>query len=462
VSDSPNPGIKLNPRSRCGGDGGQLSTVGLPEFDDSFDRELAQWFALRKGVWSGTAAELLAAVQGKPDAGKPSRSQSAHTLYAHLESRRHILRSLGVEVRLHQGLPRMLSLRHCPVGISGKKPPATASAFHIASISAVNSIPLADHGQDAPAGPEEARPAASENSGQDISIGRTDSTARFVSGRHAEKESAGGRVFENTGMALSTVAEIRRLIRDQNLDLEAAIELMANRAQEITRCCGTAVGLLEENTVVYAVRTGIGATTAGLDLHANFFQSCVRTGGALQLRDAQRHPILGAMCQLEGVGSLVIVPIFHHRKVVGAMEFFYKESRSFSTGHVMDLEFIAGVVSERWSAAPEGDLKPEEPGDGFATAQANDNSKPQPFDNTDSAVLKSLSSRLAAAPSRMGRALKRVWTQGAQAEPLAQESGATVHTAPEIEVDGTAPIQTTPYERKLDVPSEPQKDGPDE
>lgn len=203
-----------------------------------------------------------------------------------------------------------------------------------------------------------------------------------MSGRYAEKEGPVGRVFENTGAALSTVGEIRNLIADQNLDLEAAIELMANRAQEITRCCGTAVGLLAQNTVVYAVRTGIGATMAGLDLHANFFQSCVRTGGALQLRDAQRHPILGAMCQLEGVGSLVIVPIFHHRKVIGAMEFFYRESRSFSTGHVMDLELIAGVVSERLSAAADADLKPEEPGDGFAGTGANDNPNPQPIEES--------------------------------------------------------------------------------
>ena len=234
---------------------------------------------------------------------------------------------------------------------------------------------------------------------------------------------------------------------------------MANRAQEITQCCGTAVGVLEQNleqnTVVYAVRTGIGATTAGLDLHANFFRSCVRTGGALQLRDAQRHPILGTMCQLEGVRSLIIVPIFHHRKVVGAMEFFYRESRSFSTGHVMDLELIAGVVSERLSAAAEVDLKAEEP---------DDNPKPQPVDLSDSATLKSLGSRLATAPTRMGRALKRVWTQGAQAVPPAQESGTSTHAAPASEIDGTGPVRpeaqsSSPSGPKLEVPSETQRMG---
>ncbi len=53
----------------------------------------------------------------------------------------------------------------------------------------------------------------------------------------------------------------------------------------------------------------------------------------------------------------------------------------------MDLELIAGVVSERLSAAAEVDLKPEEARDRFAKPQANDNPKPQISDITDSAIL---------------------------------------------------------------------------
>ena len=258
----------------------------------------------------------------------PRGPRPAHALYAHLESHRHILRSLGVEVRF---APWPATNVVCSDTARRKYPQKSRRQlrplFTSPRLQPVNSIQPADGAQATPAFVEEPKSAASESSAQDIAIVRPDSAARFVSGRYAEKESPGGRVFENTGAALSAVAEMRDLIGDRNLDPEAAIELMATRAQEITRCCGTTVGLLEHNTVLYPVRTGIGATMAGLDLHANFFQSCVRTGGALQLRDAQRHPLLGAVCQMEGVGSLIIVPIFHHRKVVGAMEFFYKEMR---------------------------------------------------------------------------------------------------------------------------------------
>ncbi len=372
----------------------------MPEFDDSFDRELVEWFALRKGVWSGTAAELLAAVRSGPDAGSLAHAQSVRTLYDYLESRRHILRSSGVDVGLHQGTPRMLSLRHLPAGMSTKKPPASASVFH-PSVSPLSSISLVDSTESAASTSEDPK----STSGQDIPIARPDTAARFVSGGYAEKNCAGGRVFENTGMAFSTVAEIRDLIKDQNLDLKAAVELMANRAQEITQCCGTAVGLRQENTMVYLVRTGIGATIAGLELQVNFFQSCVRTGRALQLRDAQRHPLLGRACQLEGVGSLIIVPIFHHREVVGAMEFFYNEIQSFSIGQVMDLELMAGVVSERLGAAAESDSHSEE---ALSQTQSDDNPEPQLSNAVDPAILSSFTSRLAAAPNRVRRALKRV------------------------------------------------------
>ena len=70
-------------------------------------------------------------------------------------------------------------------------------------------------------------------------------------------------------------------------------------------------------------------------------------GDTVQVTDAQQHPLLGAECEREGIGSLIIVPIFHrHQEVVGAMEFLFHEKRSFSSGDVMDLGLIAGVISE--------------------------------------------------------------------------------------------------------------------
>lgn len=411
--------------------GGQLSTVGLLEFDDAFDRELAAWFALRKGVWSGTAAELLAATQTMPDTRKWAWPKAARALYVHLETHQDALRSFGIEVQFHSGSPRMLSLRPCSVvtGVPGSS-----------STSDANRRP--DEQATLP-GLGEIKPAVGTSGLPPV---RPDSSARFVSGRYTDKESRGGRVFNNTGEALSAVTEMRDRIKEQNLDLKAAMELVAERTQEITQCCGTAVGFLQQNTVVYPVRTGVAATVVGLELHANFFQSCVRTAGALQLRDARRHPLLGAMCDLEGIGSLIIVPIFHNREIVGAMEFFYREARSFSTGQIMDLELVAGVVSESLSAAAVSGLKhelgskyeQEEESDSTSEKPTDDSAKMQVSEIAESVLMHSLASRLAATPTRFSRALKKAWIL---ANPLAQENVAALGAGARAAAGETEPTE---------------------
>ena len=317
----------------------------LTQFDDSFDQALVAWFASRTGVWSGTAAELLAALRTGLDVRRSSWPQSPLALYAHLESHRQILRSLGVDVRLHHGSPRMLSLRSCHAEKPERKSSSTPSGISSSPDQPIDLLPLVDDLKLSVAEFGEGSRQANEIARQ-TSTARPDLAGRFVSGRYAEKETSGGRVFENTGEALLAIAAMRDAIRDQGLDLKSAIDLVLSRIQLVSRCCGMAVGVMRENAVIYPARTGIGVTMEGLDLSAKFFQSCIGTGGALQLRDAQRHPLFGDTFRAEGVGSLIIVPIFHDRDVSAAMEFIFEEKRSFSTACVIDLELIASVVSE--------------------------------------------------------------------------------------------------------------------
>ena len=44
--------------------------------------------------------------------------------------------------------------------------------------------------------------------------------------------------FSNTGEALFAIVEMRRQIREQGLDLEATVDLVIDRAREITKCYG--------------------------------------------------------------------------------------------------------------------------------------------------------------------------------------------------------------------------------
>lgn len=168
-----------------------------------------------------------------------------------------------------------------------------------------------------------------------------------------------GGIFKSTPEARFALVEMRVQIKEQDLQLESAVEMVVRRTQEITRSCGVAVGLLRNGSVVYVSRTGVATASGTLHFQANLFQSCLRTGRMLQLRDARNHPLVGATCRQEDIGSLIIVPLFHNREVAGAIEFLFRERRSFSIGDVMDLELIAGIISESLSQAEQVESKPE-------------------------------------------------------------------------------------------------------
>ena len=355
----------------------QLSAIVLPEYDDRFDQELVGWFTQHGGVWSGTAAELLAAVKTRASVGNDLWPQSARALYAHMESHMQILRSLGVDVLLRNGYPRIVSLRSYQDEKPARKPSSGTSGINRTSDPPINLPLLADDQKMSSAASGDVSPAASETFSQDIPVAKSGLANRFVNGKYADGDNFEGRVFENTAEALFAIVEMGGRIREQGLDLKSAIDLVVGRSQEITRCSGVAVGLLQHDSVVYPVRAGVAGTMAGLHFQANLFQSCLRTGEALQLRDAQKDTLVGPTCRREGIRSLIIVPIFLNREIAGAMELLFKEMRSFSTGDLMTLELIADVISEGLSGAAEIELKQGEGRECPAKPKPVENIEPQ-------------------------------------------------------------------------------------
>ena len=101
------------------------------------------------------------------------------------------------------------------------------------------------------------------------------------------------------------------------------------------------------------------------------------------LPDATKHPVLGAWCKREGIGSMILVPIFRNREVAGAMEFLFLEKRLFSSGDVMDLGLIAGVISGSLSGVSNTGIKqPEGPGSRHEPEAAEDvEAQPEHFRN---------------------------------------------------------------------------------
>lgn len=331
----------------------------LAASEDYFDQELARWFAQHGRPWSGTASELLTILRANCQAGDNSSPepwpQSFRALYSHVESHGQRLRSLGVTVLLHPGPPRMISLRPCLDQNSEGK-----SLSHNL---------VAPPNSDPPINPApQAHDQKKESDADEVSPARDDARTQGI-----DPSSQAGGIFKSTPEARFALVETRVQIKEQDLQLEPAIELVVRRTQEITRSCGVAVGLLRKGSVVYVSRTGVATASGTLHFQANLFQSCLRTGRMLQLRDARNHPLVGATCQQEDIGSLIIVPLFHNREVAGAIEFLFRERRSFSIGDVMDLELIAGIISESLSRAEQIESKPASAGQSLPQTELVEN-----------------------------------------------------------------------------------------
>ena len=356
----------------------QLSSIVLPESDDRFDQELVGWFTRHGGVWSGTATELLSAVRAKVSVGNDLWPQSPRALYAHMESHTQVLRSLGVDVLLPHGCPRIVSLRSCQDEKSARELPLGASGINLTSDPPRKLTLLANDQKTSPATTSsDVSPAASETFSQKIPTAKSGLAKRFVNGQYADGDNFEGGVFENTAEALFAIVEMGGRIRKQGLDRKSAIDLVVRRSQEITRCSGVAVGLLQHDSVVYPARAGVAAAMAGLHFQANLFQSCLRTGEAILLRDAQKDTLVGPTCRREGIRSLIIVPIFLNREVAGAMELLFKETCSFSAGDLMTLELIADVIGEGLSGAAQIELKQAEAHECPAKPKPVENIEPQ-------------------------------------------------------------------------------------
>jgi GAF domain-containing protein len=303
----------------------------FPESVDQFDMALAGWFAQHPGAWYGTATELIAALKNGADAGTDLWPQQGRAFFSHLQSHSRTLRSLGVDVCPHAGLPRMISLRSCQGEKSGKKLPAGTLAISCASDPLRNSHPVAAQ--------QSSVIAVSD------SVGPADSVADARQPAHEDRSAR--RIFENTAEALFCVIKMQDQIAEQAPDLQSAVNLVASRTQELIGCSGVAVGLLQQNALVYPVRLGIAVTMTALPSRTSHFDSCVRQGTVLALADAQQDPVLGMICCREGVKSLIVLPIFHNHEVAGTMELLFKETRYFSPGDVMTLELIADIVGGR-------------------------------------------------------------------------------------------------------------------
>jgi len=157
-----------------------------------------------------------------------------------------------------------------------------------------------------------------------------------------------------------TADQLRAIIRTQteiaasDLDPEAIMQLIAERAQELTRASAGLIELLEGDEMVYAVATGEATPFLGMRLKAGASLSglCVRENRVLHSPDTGDDPrVDGVACRRVNAVSMLCVPLCHQDETVGVLKVYAPEAHHFDDSDVETLEMLSALIAAHLSHA---------------------------------------------------------------------------------------------------------------
>jgi putative methionine-R-sulfoxide reductase with GAF domain len=134
---------------------------------------------------------------------------------------------------------------------------------------------------------------------------------------------------------------------DGQIDLEPAINVIAERAQALTGATGAAIALRKGDEIVCRARTGRTAPDIGVRLQADsgISAECVRTGEVVLCNDAERNPRVDlASCHRLGVRSILAAPLRHFRRTLGVFEVLSAAPYAFNDRDVATMQLLSGVM----------------------------------------------------------------------------------------------------------------------
>jgi putative methionine-R-sulfoxide reductase with GAF domain len=152
---------------------------------------------------------------------------------------------------------------------------------------------------------------------------------------------------DHTSM-LAALAAVKREVEGLGTDLDAALHLIARRAQVFTRATGAAIALTEGGDMICRANAGHEAPPLGahLRIDSGFSGECVRTGTLLRCDDSEADPRVDReSCRALGIRSMVGAPIRSDGSIIGLLAVFSPEAKGFGSEDELVLSRLAEVVS---------------------------------------------------------------------------------------------------------------------
>lgn len=132
------------------------------------------------------------------------------------------------------------------------------------------------------------------------------------------------------------------------MDLGEVLNLVCERAQEITSASAAIIEIAEGAQMVYRAASGTATGLLGLRMAIEGSMSglCCRTGKAMICVDSETDPRVDRIsCRVAGVRSMVVVPLIHNMQSVGVLKIASTEPGFFTAKEVTILELVSGVIA---------------------------------------------------------------------------------------------------------------------
>lgn len=137
------------------------------------------------------------------------------------------------------------------------------------------------------------------------------------------------------------------VIDSDEIDLEPAIHVIAERAQSLTGATGAAIALRAGDEIVCRARTGRTAPDLGVRLQTDsgISADCVRTGEVVLCNDAEHNPRVDlASCRRLGARSILAAPLRHFRRTLGVFEVLSSSPYAFDGRDVATMQLLSGMM----------------------------------------------------------------------------------------------------------------------
>ncbi len=159
----------------------------------------------------------------------------------------------------------------------------------------------------------------------------------------------------------------RSLAEMAQRDLDAALQLLADRAQFITGASGAAIALRRRgmNDMLCRASAGSNAPELGALLSTEFGLSgeSVRTRQLLRCDDAERDARVNHdVCRQLGIASVVVMPVVNDDEVLGVFELFSGKANAFGERDLSAVQRLSEMVETAVRLAHAAETLPEQLG----------------------------------------------------------------------------------------------------